>query len=329
MKLLPILVILGSCTLGWGAGEGFESGSVGQVIGSQEGWQGSAVVSDEESAQGEKSLKVSEGQFVSREGSFQDGIVFGDFYLLPVFDEGHPVLNVSGARMGFRKVGNLGQIVAFAENEETVIPSDIPLSSESGDVENWVRFTVRIDKGKREWDLFIDGKPLAASQKLEQGEGFRLDGTAAGSAYLDDLSAGRENLLFVDNDHDGMPDAEELAYGLNPFVDDRESDLDGDGVSNAKDYFFRERSSVSDDALAERRDFVFVDNLKGNDGWSGAHSYSLGGDGPKATLKAAMKQAPSGAVIYVLKGTGVYDEGSRGAQGKELTIKTIGGVTIK
>jgi len=329
MKLLPILVILSTCTLGWGAGEGFENVAVGQVIGSQEGWQGSAVVSDEESAQGEKSLKVSAGQFVSREGSLQDGIVFWDFYLLPVFDEGHAVLNVSGAKMGFRKGGNLGQIVVFAGNEETVIPANLPLSSESGDVENWVRFTVRIDKGKHEWDLFIDGKPLAASQKLEEGEGFRLDGTAAGSAYVDDLSSGRENLLFVDTDHDGMPDAEELAYGLNPFVDDRESDLDGDGVSNVKDYFFRDRSSASRDALAAKRNFVFVDNLKGNDGWSGAYSYSLGADGPKATLKAAMEEASSGAVIFLMKGKGVYNEGSRGIAGKKLTIRAVEQIEIR
>lgn len=329
MKLLSILMILGSCTLGWGAGEGFESGAVGQVIGTQEGWQGSAIVSDEESAQGEKSLKVSEGQFVSREESLQDGIVFWDFYLLPVFDEGHAVLNVSGAKMGFRKVGNLGKVVAFAGNEETVIPTDIPLSSESGDVENWVRFTVRVDKGKREWDLFIDGKPLAASLKLEQGEGFRLDGTAAGSAYLDDLSAGGENLLFVDNDHDGMPDAEELAYGLNPFVDDRESDLDGDGISNIRDFFFKDLSASSGDAQATNRKFLFVDNLKGNDGWSGAHSYSFGSDGPKATLKAAMEQASSGAVIFLMKGQGVYNEGSRGIVGKKLTVRAIEPIEIR
>lgn len=329
MKLLPILVILGSCALGWGAGEGFESGAVGQVIGGQEGWQGSAVVSDEESAQGDKSLKVSEGQFVSRDGSLQGGIVFWDFYLLPVFDEGNAVLNVSGAKMGFRKDGNLGKIVVFVGDEETVFLTDIPLLSESGEVETWVRFTVRIDEVKHEWDLFIDGRPLADSQKIERGEGLLLDGSAANSMYLDDLSESRENLLFVDSDHDGMPDAEELAFGLNPFVDDRDSDLDGDGVSNVKDYFFKDGSSVSRDALAAKRNFVFVDNLNGNDGWSGARSYSIGGDGPKATLKVAMEQASTGAVIFLMKGKGVYDEGSRGIVGKKLTVRAVEPVEIR
>lgn len=329
MKLLSILMVFGSSALGWCAGEGFESAAVGQEIGSLERWQGSAVVSGEESAQGDKSLKVSLGQFVSREGSLKGGIVFWEFYLLPVFDEGNAVLNVSGAKMGFRKDGNLGRIVVFAGGEETVIPAEIPLPSESGEVETWLHFTVRIDEGKREWDLFIDGKPLAACQKLEQGEGFRLDGGTASSAYLDDLSESRENLLFADTDHDGMPDAEELAYGLNPYADDRESDVDGNGVSNIKDFFFKATSTGSGESLATNRSFLFVDNLKGNDGWSGAHSYLFGGDGPKATLKAAMEQAPSGAVIYLMKGTGIYDEGSRGNAGKKLTVRAVAPIEIR
>ncbi len=67
-----------------------------------------------------------------------------------------------------------------------------------------------------------------------------------------------------------------------------------------------------------------MDNLSGDDSFSGKVSYVIGADGPKRTLKAAMAAAPSGAVIILQKGTGIYDEGSRGVLGKELTIKTIG-----
>ena len=43
--------------------------------------------------------------------------------------------------------------------------------------------------------------------------------------------------LVIDSDLDGMPDAFELAYGLNPrLAGDASGDLDGDGVSNYQEY---------------------------------------------------------------------------------------------
>ncbi len=74
--------------------------------------------------------------------------------------------------------------------------------------------------------------------------------------------------------------------------------------------------------------FIVGDNMQyarpGYDDYAGAASR-----GPKASLKAAMTAAESGDTIVVLKGTGTYDEGSRGVTGKALTIKTVGNVTIK
>jgi len=40
----------------------------------------------------------------------------------------------------------------------------------------------------------------------------------------------------IDTDHDGMPDAYEIAHGLNPVVDDAALDADGDGASNLSEY---------------------------------------------------------------------------------------------
>ena len=39
-----------------------------------------------------------------------------------------------------------------------------------------------------------------------------------------------------DADNDGMPDWWEIQYGLNPFVDDANDDLDGDGFTNLEEY---------------------------------------------------------------------------------------------
>ena len=49
---------------------------------------------------------------------------------------------------------------------------------------------------------------------------------------LDELLIGPVNPLGADKDGDGIQDELELKLGFNPEVDDREGDLDGDGVSN-------------------------------------------------------------------------------------------------
>ena len=40
----------------------------------------------------------------------------------------------------------------------------------------------------------------------------------------------------ADTDEDGMPDAWELANGLDPFADDASGDADGDGITNLLEY---------------------------------------------------------------------------------------------
>jgi|GEM_PF-1470863 len=47
---------------------------------------------------------------------------------------------------------------------------------------------------------------------------------------------GIPNALDPDKDGDGMPNSWEIAYDLNPLVDDADGDLDGDGISNLDEY---------------------------------------------------------------------------------------------
>ena len=54
--------------------------------------------------------------------------------------------------------------------------------------------------------------------------------------WLDSDSDGIGNNADLDDDNDGMPDAWETQYGLNPLVDDASEDLDWDGVSNLNEY---------------------------------------------------------------------------------------------
>jgi len=329
MKLLSILVILSSCTLGWGAREGFEGYSVGQEIGSQAQWLGNATVSDEESVEENQSLKIGLGQTASRKSEIQKGVVFWDFYILPVFDQGEAMLDVAGAQIGFRKSGSKGEVMAFSEDSPTAVPLDVPLLADSGEIENWLHFTIRVDRAKGVWDLYLDSKPVLTSLKLGAGSGLEVKGRPDACTYLDLVEERKTNPIFEDNDADGMPDAEEKALGLNPFVDDRDADIDGDGISNVAEFFSGTLAQGSGSAPSETSAYLFVDNLSGSDSYSGSQSYGAGGNGPKSSLKAAINAAPNGAVIVVLPGKGVYDEGSRGISGKRMTIKTQGNVTIK
>ncbi len=312
------------------APEGFETYQVGQSPPLQGGWSGDGVISEDEAAEGNQSLKIAPGQSISHPASFSDGVSFWDFYVLPDFgDSSETPLNVAGAEIGFTRVEGVGRIMVSSGTSSQTLPQTYSLLPNSGSVESWIRITVRIDWKQRIWDLFVDGRPVAASVKLGNKSGFSWKAAGTDPSYLDAIDERRENPIFTDADLDGMPDAEEVAYGMNPFIDDREADIDGDGIKNVDEIFASLSARNGQTLTSALSNRLFVDNLAGDDSFSGKASYVIGSDGPKRTLKAAMSAASSGAVIYVQKGTGVYDEGSRGAQGKELTIKTIGAVTIK
>ncbi len=105
----------------------------------------------------------------------------------------------------------------------------------------WIRLTLRTDYTAKRWDLFVDGRLVAADlglldRTVAAFATLSLTGHTARTTYFDDAYAGFENPLFTDADKDGMDDAWELLHGLNPAVNDRLADPDGDGVSNISEY---------------------------------------------------------------------------------------------
>ncbi|MDM8548892.1 carboxypeptidase regulatory-like domain-containing protein [Desulfobacterales bacterium HSG2] len=66
---------------------------------------------------------------------------------------------------------------------------------------------------------------------------------------------GTGNNADTDDDNDGMPDAWEVEYGLNPLADDASEDKDGDDFSNLKEYEQNTDPTDPDDPGAAPADF--------------------------------------------------------------------------
>ncbi len=325
--LCPLLSLL---AIGAATAESFEAPdyTVGNAL--PAAWQKEEIaeISADESVSGAQSLKIGPESTVRYGQAKNEGIIYADLQILPVAGK-NEVLNLGGARLGF---GADGKISIFEGDGAEGRPSRVATYGvDSGIGTAWVRLTVRVDTGKKKWDLYVDGRPAEADLALGNATAaLTVFGPSVGSVYLDDYVQAEENPLFPDADKDGMADAEEKANGLNPYGDDRDGDLDGDGISNVDEMFAGSSPQAPGPLGGQAARLFYVDNLNGNDSNSGRHSYvGMGQDGPKASLKAAMAAAPPDGIIVVLKGKGIYEEGSRGTPDKQLTIKSVDPVTIR
>lgn len=317
-----------------GYGEDFEAPkfTAGQGINQVDGWssEGSVMVSPDQSADGAQSLQVGAGGKVSK-ALLTSGIRFIDVAVLPIFsstDQPGETINLGGAKLSFVNSGTGGQIVVVSGTAAQAVNASYKLGD--GNLAwDWVKVTVREDVAKGTWDLFLDGKPVVFDQALEADRSsFRVENDSVSAAYVDMFTEQSTNPLFQDTDKDGMPDAYEVANGLNPYLDDRLGDLDNDGISNIQELFTNSSPGVAGSGR-QYGCILYVDNKNGNDSNAGTSSYRVEEDGPKASIKSAMAAAKSGDLIMVLPGNGLYQEGSRSAQGKRITIKTLSNVTIK
>lgn len=116
-----------------------------------------------------------------------------------------------------------------------------PALDTSGHVADWLRLTARADYTGKTWDLYFNGRMIAANLGFIDNTqpaftSLGLSGHATLATGFDDLLVGFENPLFADADHDGMDDAWETAHGLNPALNDRDGDLDQDGLGNVQEF---------------------------------------------------------------------------------------------
>ena len=114
-----------------------------------------------------------------------------------------------------------------------------------------MRVTLRLDYTTKKWDLYVGGKLVAADLGLTQNSqtaigSFTLTGQAAAPTLMDEFLAAFDNPIFVDADKDGMDDAWEVSHGLIAAANDRNGDLDGDGITNIQEYLLDTNPNTAD-----------------------------------------------------------------------------------
>lgn len=218
----------------------------------------------------------------------------------------------------------------FVEEAHTIL-STTARWGEDGRSDRWLTFVIRQDLSTGTWDLFIDGKLRAIDHPLntDSADNLTLFGSEIADVYVDNIAVVVHNPLFQDDDSDGIPTAEEIVRGSNPYFNDRDAVRGVDGVTNIEAFLNKSRGNITPTAAGQSHSTLYVDNATGSDANTGTFSYATSNDGPKASIKAAMAAARSGDTIVILPGTGLYDEGSRDAHGKRLTIKPVEPITIR
>ncbi|MCB1099760.1 MAG: hypothetical protein KDN22_29600 [Verrucomicrobiae bacterium] len=217
--------------------------SIGDLDG-QRGWrvdQGRAMVTPGAGVDGSSGLRIlpsdPSGQVsLSLERPAGD-VVFSDFRVKPVASEGleeSQFADVEGAIAGFFKLDAAGYLYVLDGNGEGggkwVAATGTPILSEGGAAPEFVRVTVRQDFKAITWDVYIDGKLQLINLGLWDGSAeylsrFSLMGHTAMPLLFDDLTIDDSNMLFKDDNLDGVPDS----------LGDRDADADGDGLTTVQE----------------------------------------------------------------------------------------------
>lgn len=177
------------------------------------------------------------------------GIVYFDFFMRPAAGATPeaaaqwrtPAAGVAVVGRADRGVVQLlaGDGAGGAGWRETAVSFPLDAAGTAG----WQRFTIRENHGARTWDFYANGAMRAANVAFAGAAGadagipgLRLVGHPTAPTGFDEVLAAPENPLFADADNDGMEDAWEMAGGLDAARDDRDADVDADGLTNIGEY---------------------------------------------------------------------------------------------
>lgn len=323
--LLAVIPSIGTAQISFEESEGFSTGASAIP-----GWSGEFTVFDQEAFSGAQSLKISQAIATNGEAA---PVTYADFWVKASADSSEDpaaTIDFGGAAIAFLREGTNGAFYAFnATGNGTSSPvlQDVALDA-SGHATEWTRITIRRDFANRKWDLFCNGRPVAWGMGLDAPSAgvpqVKFSSPPDGELFVDDFGRSSLNPLFTDTDNDGIPDAYEEARGMNPRVDDRLGDANHDGVPNFAEFVHSLSGTANTQGASDPFHIVYVDKNKGNDSNAGSYPYPVEGDGPKASIHAAIEAAKEGDTIAVIEG--VYDEGEISLAGKPFNLITVGKV---
>ena len=208
-------------------------------------------------------------------------VTFVDLFALPAAATtatGGVFFDTDAARVALTGSSPVGVIQAFqgdgAGGGVWAPTATGPVLDAAGRSADWLRLTTRADYAAKKWDLYFNGRMVAADLGFINNTqpaftGLGLSGHATLTTGFDDLLVAFDNPLFIDADRDGLDDAWETTHGLNPALNDRNGDLDGDGLTNLQEYLLGTNPNNTD---------TDGDGLP--DGWEKEHNLSplLGAD---------------------------------------------------
>jgi len=185
-------------------------------------------------------------------------VVFVDFFARaaagPTPSTSTQVLAEFG-RVALVQAGSEGELFAFNGDglgggawEPTGSRHGLTLEGQST---GWLRLTLRGDFTARIWDLYAGGRLVAIDRRFAEPGLARLAqvsfvGHGGVAMQLDEVFVGFDNPLFADADKDGLDDAWEVAHGLDPALNDRAGDRDGDGLSNLQEFQLGTSANAAD-----------------------------------------------------------------------------------
>ncbi len=113
--------------------------------------------------------------------------------------------------------------------------------SASGQAIDWLRLTLREDYTAMKWDLYANGRMIAANlgfldNTVTAFSNVVFAGSTTAPVLLDDFLAAFDHPLFADANKDGIDDAWESAHGISLTTNVRNADPDGDGQTNLQEY---------------------------------------------------------------------------------------------
>lgn len=179
--------------------------------------------------------------------------VFVDFFARPVAGVTAAtgvIFTTTAARIALVGSGSPASLQVFDGATWLATGRTVATDADGRAVE-WLRLTTREDYDTKKWDLYANGRMIVADIPFvdimaTSLASFSATGHATVASAFDDLYAGLENPIAADADHDGMEDAWESVHGLNATVNDRNGDLDADGLTNLLEYMLGTKPNASD-----------------------------------------------------------------------------------